>query len=277
MNVKVIALSLLSFVFQLLLPVVIMGAAMQPLLLEPGFYITAMEKNSAYSSLYAMLPAEYSLMVNEAMLKGEINKLITSSINFLNGRESTFSYVLPVEEMAGNVVDRIPDCTGRETIDLTKTLPSCLPPSLDRNAMKQQTLKSLPSGDEALKPFAASLAETRKSVAAFNGIFFILVAVFAAVTALIVILNVKSPEGMAKWLGYNLLVGGILIGISAYLMPGFAAATLSKMSVPAVISNVMVSVIGGLSESLLIYSAIAAVLGAVIKFVLPLLLKPKQV
>ncbi len=276
MNAKSVVLSLLSFIFQLLLPVVITGVAMQPML-EPGFYTTAMEKNNAYSSLYATLPAEYSLMVNEAMLKDEVNKLITSSINFLNGRESTFSYVLPVEEMASNVVDNIPDCTGKETIDLTKTLPSCLPPSLDRNAMKQQILKSLPSGDEALKPFAASLAETRKSVAAFNEIFSMLVAVFAAVTALIVILNVKSPEGMAKWLGYNLLVGGILTGISAYLMPGFAAATLSKMGVPAFVTDVMGSVIGSLSESLLVYSAIAAVLGAVIKFVLPMLLKPKQV
>lgn len=270
MNLKGIFLPLLSFVFQLLLPVVIFGVSAQSLLLEPDFYIAALEKNNAYSSLYAMLPQEYSSALSQAMLKDEVNKLLASSVNFLNGRKETFDYKIPID----GIVNNIPDCSGRETIDLTKSIPNCLPPSLDRNVMKQQLLKSLPSGSEALKPFEANLNRIRKNVIMFNEIFFFVIAAFIAVTMLIIALNLKSPEGLAKWLGYNLFIGGILLGLSAYFMPDMAAAAMS--SVPASFSGIVMSIIKGLSESVLIYSAAVAFAGAVIKFVLPLVFKNNQ-
>ena len=90
MNLKGIFLPLLSFVFQMLLPLVITGISVQQLLLEPDFYIAALEKNDAYSSIYVMLPAEYSSVVSRTMLKQEIDKLIRSSVDFLSGKKHSF-------------------------------------------------------------------------------------------------------------------------------------------------------------------------------------------
>src|SRR3989338_8561739 len=188
MNLKGIFLPLLSFVFQMLLPLVITGISVQQLLLEPDFYIAALEKNDAYSSIYVMFPAEYSSVVSRTMLKQEIDKLIRSSVDFLSGKKDAFGYKMPVEAIASSMVDSIPDCTAGETIDLTKPVPNCLPASLDRSLIKDQLLKTLPSINEALRPFESSLVDIRKNVIAYNEIFLIVIAAFAVVTFLIIAL-----------------------------------------------------------------------------------------
>lgn len=275
MDMKKIELSLLSFFFQMLFPVLIMVAAIEPLVFDPNFYIGILEENDLIGGLYGnFLPQELSSLLTEDFLKEQTTALLTSSFAVLKNGDK-FDYELPVEELVDNIIDGIPDCDQREIISIDKGLPSCITSFLDRDTLKEQTLASYSIGDQnPLEPFENMLETGREYVVLATTAFYVIIGVLIVNVILMGVL-IKDSLGLSKWLGYNILIAGILTAISAYFMPVIASTIVTNAAQPEIVGNIVVSLMNRISESMLSVSVYVVILGAVIKFLPPFIIKRK--
>lgn len=281
--IRSLALVIISVLLIFSLSLVTIGISANELL-YPGVYEKTFEKNNLYDIIQEKLLQQTGLpngTITKEEIKSGIDALLSNAFSYLRSETNELNLKISINQNTirsylASQISNLPTCQAG------LSLPNCKPPGMTTMQlvdymMSQSGVNLADISKIDLSQFAPQIKDQldnmRQIVRLFQNLIFTLLLLTIILIALLVLL--ARNHGLAKWLGINLIICGVVVMTIGSLLPLLMGKVINITENQ--ISVVFKDITSAVSGNIQLYGALLFIVGLLLLAYHLLKKKPKKI